>query len=300
MTNSIGYDPEEEIEASRAPLLEHLTELRSRLIVCVVALFVGFGVCFYFSNQLFLFLIHPFEVAAGMVAASKAGGAHHNPFDLIMVLTGLKDAPADVAHQKFVFTALLEQFFTKLKLSAFGAVVITFPVLAWQLYRFVAPGLYKNERGAFLPFLIASPVLFVMGAALVYYVMLPFIVWFSMNQQIFGEAISVELLPKVSDYLTLVTSLLLAFGLCFQLPVVVSLLGMAGIIDSKMLRGGRRYAIVGVFIAAAILTPPDPISQLTLAIPMCLLYEIGIWCVWIIERGRKKREAEESKDVVAV
>ncbi|PVM94043.1 twin-arginine translocase subunit TatC [Caulobacter endophyticus] len=299
MTNSIGHDPEDEIEASRAPLLDHLTELRSRLIVCVVALFVGFGVCFAFSTQLFLFLIHPFEVAAGMVAASKTG-AHHNPFDLIMVLMGLKDAPVDVAHQKFVFTALLEQFFTKLKLSAFGAVVITFPVLAWQLYRFVAPGLYKNERGAFLPFLIASPVLFLMGAALVYYVMLPFIVWFSMNQQIFGAGISVELLPKVSDYLTLVTSLLLAFGLCFQLPVVVSLLGMAGIIDSKMLRTGRRYAIVGVFIAAAILTPPDPISQLTLAIPMCLLYEIGIWCVWIIERGRSKREADESKDVVAV
>jgi sec-independent protein translocase protein TatC len=139
-----------------------------------------------------------------------------------------------------------------------------------------------------------------MGAALVYYIMLPFIVWFSLNQQIFGQGISVELLPKVSDYLTLVTSLLLAFGLCFQLPVVVSLLGMAGIISSKMLREGRRYAIVGVFIAAAILTPPDPISQMTLAIPMCLLYEISIWCVWVIERRKAKDEAEQTKDVVAV
>ncbi|CAN7629251.1 twin-arginine translocase subunit TatC [Caulobacter sp. LjRoot300] len=300
MTNAIGHDPEDEIEASRAPLMDHLIELRRRLIICVVALFVGFGICFAFSQQLFLFLIHPYEVAANMVAASKAGG-HHGPFDLIMTLVGLKEVPlAAAGHQKFVFTALLEQFFTKLKLSAFGAVVVTFPVLAWQLYRFVAPGLYKNERNAFLPFLVASPVLFVMGAALVYYIMLPFIVWFSLNQQIFGQGISVELLPKVSDYLTLVTSLLLAFGLCFQLPVVVSLLGMAGIISSKMLREGRRYAIVGVFIAAAILTPPDPISQMTLAIPMCLLYEISIWCVWLIERRKAKDEREAGKDVVAV
>jgi sec-independent protein translocase protein TatC len=300
VTNAIGHEPEDEIEASRAPLMDHLIELRRRLIICVVALFVGFGVCFAFSQQLFLFLIHPYEVAANMVAASKSGG-HHGPFDLIMTLVGLKEVPlAAAGHQKFVFTALLEQFFTKLKLSAFGAVVVTFPVLAWQLYRFVAPGLYKNERNAFLPFLVASPVLFVMGAALVYYIMLPFIVWFSLNQQIFGQGISVELLPKVSDYLTLVTSLLLAFGLCFQLPVVVSLLGMAGIISSKMLRDGRRYAIVGVFIAAAILTPPDPISQMTLAIPMCLLYEISIWCVWLIERRKAKDEREQTKDVVAV
>jgi sec-independent protein translocase protein TatC len=130
--------------------------------------------------------------------------------------------------------------------------------------------------------------------------MLPFVLWFSLSQQISTAGISIQLLPKVSDYLTLVTTLLLAFGLCFQLPVVVSLLGMAGIVSSKMLREGRRYAIVGVFIAAAILTPPDPISQMTLAIPMCLLYEISIWCVWLIERRRAKDEAAQSKDVVAV
>jgi sec-independent protein translocase protein TatC len=130
--------------------------------------------------------------------------------------------------------------------------------------------------------------------------MLPFVLWFSLSQQISTAGISIQLLPKVSDYLTLVTTLLLAFGLCFQLPVVVSLLGMAGIVSSKMLREGRRYAIVGVFIAAAILTPPDPISQMTLAIPMCLLYEISIWCVWLIERRKAKDEREAGKDVVAV
>ncbi len=134
--------------------------------------------------------------------------------------------------------------------------------------------------------------MFILGAALVYYVMLPFVLWFSLSQQISTAGISIQLLPKVSDYLTLVTTLLLAFGLCFQLPVVVSLLGMAGIVSSKLLREGRRYAIVGVFIAAAILTPPDPISQMTLAIPMCLLYEISIWCVWLIERRKAKDERE--------
>ena len=169
-----------------------------------------------------------------------------------------------------VFTAPLEFFFTKVKLAGFGAVVVTFPILAWQLYRFVAPGLYKRERYAFLPFLAASPVrLFLMGAALVYFVMLPFVLWFSLNQQIIGAGIvsSVQMLPKVSDYLDLVTTLLLAFGLCFQLPVVLALLGMAGLVTSKLLASGRRYAVVAVFVVAAILTPPDPFSMMSLALP---------------------------------
>lgn len=286
------HDDESEIEASRAPLLEHLTELRSRLIVCVAALAVAFGVCFAFSEPLFIFLLQPFKVA-GAVMAERQAGAAHGPFDLLWVMIGVKDIPPiAVGALKLVYTAPLEQFFAKLKISGFGAIMLTFPVLAWQLYRFVAPGLYKKERRAFAPFLVASPVLFLAGAALVYFVMLPFVLWFSLSQQITGVAgVAVELLPKVSDYLALVTTLVLAFGLCFQLPVIVSLLGLAGIVDAQQLSAGRRYAIVGVFVVAAVVTPPDPISQLMLAIPICLLYEASIWCVRLIELRRRREDA---------
>jgi sec-independent protein translocase protein TatC len=193
-----------------------------------------------------------------------------------------------------VFTAPLEFFFTKLKLAGFGAIVLTFPVLAWQTYAFVAPGLYKRERRAFLPFLIAAPVLFSIGAALVYFVILPFVLWFSLSQQIVGDGIAVQLLPKVSDYLTLVTTLLLAFGLCFQLPVVLTLLGLAGIVNSEMLWKGWRYAVFAVVVVAAIVTPPDPISQLLLATPIVGLYFISIGCVKLIERRRDKDEAKDA------
>ncbi len=280
-------DDEAELEGSRAPLLSHLVELRGRLIVCVAALVVGFLVCFVFADRIYLFLMRPYQVASALLAEVHA---KHGPFDLILAMTGNR-AVTKLQPVQFVYTGPLEFFFTKMKVAAFGAVVVTFPVLAWQLYRFVAPGLYRRERAAFFPFLVASPVLFTMGAALVYYVMLPFVLWFALSQQISTAEVKVSLLPKVADYLELVTKLLLAFGLCFQLPVVLSLAGLAGLVGSKQLGSFRRYAIVAIVFVAALVTPPDPISQCLLAIPIYALYEASIWCVKLIELRRKKDEA---------
>ena len=285
---------DDDLEASRAPLLDHLTELRTRLIISVAAFLASFIVCFAFADPIYLFLLHPFEIAGALMAAQKGGHAA-GPFDLLLALTGFKEVVTKGAPPlELVYTAPLEFFFTKMKLAGFGAIVISFPILAWQLYRFVAPGLYRKEKKAFLPFLLAAPVLFLMGGALVYYIMLPFVLWFSLSQQIAGPNIQVTLLPKVSDYMTLVTQLLLAFGLCFQLPVVLSLAGLAGLVSSEVLVKGRRYAIVGIVFVAAIVTPPDPISQIMLAIPIYLLYEVSIWCVRLMELKRKRAEAEET------
>jgi sec-independent protein translocase protein TatC len=284
---------EAEIEASRAPLMDHLIELRNRLVVCVIAFVVGFIGCFIFADPIYAFLVKPFAVAAQFRAAAGEGGAV-SPFDLILGTAGLIPVPqGDQETVNLIFTAPLEFLITKMKLAAFGAVVVAFPVLAYQLWRFVAPGLYRNEKGAFLPFLISSPLLFLIGAAMVYFVMLPFVMLFSLNQQIVSGGISAELLPRVSDYLNLVTALLLAFGFCFQLPVVMTLLGMAGIVTSKMLASSRRYAIVGIAVVAAFVTPPDPISQIMLGVPLVLLYEISIWCVRVIELRRKKADEAE-------
>ncbi|MFN9250629.1 MAG: twin-arginine translocase subunit TatC [Brevundimonas sp.] len=285
---------EAEIEASRAPLMDHLIELRGRLIVCVVAFVLGFILCFAFSEPIYIFLVKPFAAAAAF--HQEAGGGHSavSPFDLIFATAGLRQIPAvDGQTVNLIYNAPLEILFTKMKLAGFGAIFVAFPVLAWQLWRFVAPGLYRNERGAFLPVLVTSPLLFLLGAALVYFVMLPFVMWFSLSQQIVGGGVSAELLPRVSDYLNLVTALLLAFGLCFQLPVVMTLLGLAGIISSRVMAEGRRYAIVAVVVVAAIETPPDPISQIMLAVPLVRLYEVSIWCVRLIELRRAKADAAD-------
>lgn len=287
---------EAEIEASRAPLLEHLVELRSRLIICLIAVFIGFCVCFYFADPIFRFLIHPFQTANNLFAAQQNNGGKHGPFDLIFAL--INQTPTTGGQLKLIYTAALELFFAKLKVAGFGAVIVAFPIIAWQLYRFIAPGLYRRERYTILPFLVASPVLFTIGAALVYYIMLPFVLWFSLSQQITTAGVSVELTPKVDEYLSLVTALVLAFGLCFQLPVVLTLAGLAGLLSSNMLRAGRRYAILGIAIVAAVVTPPDPISMLMLAGPIVLLYEISIWCVWLIERRRKKED--ENTDLAVI
>lgn len=289
---------EAEIEESRAPLMDHLIELRGRLMVCVVGFVIGFLICFYFASPIQIFLIKPYQAATAIHAAAAAHGGHGNPIELLEVTSGFKPIPKDgESAVQLIATAPLEQLFSKMKIAGFGAIVLAFPIIAWQLYRFVAPGLYRNERGAFLPFLIAAPVLFVMGGALVYFVMLPFVMLFTLSQQVVGDGIAVVQTTKISEYLSLVTSLLLAFGLCFQLPVVTTLLGLSGILTSKLMVASRRYAIVGVVVIAAVVTPPDPISQLMLAVPLVLLYEISIWCVRIIELRKRK---DDVADAVAV
>jgi sec-independent protein translocase protein TatC len=282
-----ALNDDSEIEGSRAPLMEHLVELRHRLIVSLVAYGVAVVICYIFSKQLFDLMIRPFEVAQGVIAQQHAPGKH-GPFDMILVLVGAIPEPPH-KQVSMVYTAPLEQFLTYLKLSGIAGLVLAFPVIGWQLYRFIAPGLYKRERNAFLPFLIASPVLFLMGAALVYYVMLPFVMIFSLGQQINGVT---EYLPRVDDYLKLATGLVLAMGLCFQLPVILTLLGMAGLIGSATLMSGWRYAVVGIFAVAAVVTPPDPISMMSLALPICLLFFISVWCVKMVEGRRSDDEAE--------
>jgi sec-independent protein translocase protein TatC len=278
---------ETEIEGSRAPLMEHLVELRKRLIISLVAYAVAIGICYFFSQTLFRLLLHPFDVAQGVITQAKTG-TKHGPFDMLLILMGVLPAPPHHASVMY-FTAPLEAFITYLKLAAIAGLVLAFPVIGYQLYRFIAPGLYKRERNAFLPFLIASPVLFLMGAALVYFVMLPFVMVFSLSQQIGGVA---EYLPRVEDYLKLATGLVLAMGLCFQLPVILTLLGMAGLITSATLMSGWRYAVVAVFAVAAVVTPPDPISMMSLAVPICLLYFVSVWCVKMVEGRSRGDEAE--------
>jgi len=258
-------DGEDEIEASKAPLLDHLIELRQRLVRSIIAIAIAFVVCFYFADDIFNLLIIPYERAAG--------------------------TERDI---KLIFTAPQEYFFTQMKLALFGAMFLAFPIIANQIYKFVAPGLYRHERQAFLPYLVATPVLFATGAALVYFVVMPLALGFFLSlEQGPGEGRAViELLPKVNEYLGLIMTLLFAFGLVFQLPVVLTLLARAGLVDADGLKRRRKYAVVLAFVAAAVLTPPDPISQLGLAVPTLLLYELSIQAVRLVEKRRAIAQAK--------
>ncbi|MEM7729311.1 MAG: twin-arginine translocase subunit TatC [Pseudomonadota bacterium] len=255
-----------EVEASRAPLLDHLNELRSRLIKSVLGVVGGMVACVPFLGYIVDWLLWPFEQALLRYNARMAE-AGKPPLDM-----------------EIIATQPLETFFVKLKIALFGGIVIGFPIIAYQLYRFVAPGLYNNEKQAFLPYLILSPVLFLAGASLVFFFVFPFVMEFALGQQAIGGDQEIKLLPRIADYLKLSTTLFLAFGLSFQLPVILSLLGRAGIVDSGQLRRWRKYALLGIAVFAAFATPPDPITQFILGGAIYLLYELSIIAVSIVER----------------
>ncbi len=254
-----------DIDASEAPLGEHLMELRRRIVYSLAGFIIAFVGAFYFSSELLHILILPF----------KQGTGH------------------DVG---LISIKLLGVFLVKIKIGMFGGLFVAFPLIATQLYGFVAPGLYAHERNVFLPYLIATPIFFVLGAALVYFFLLPVAIrfFFSVADSVNQGGTGIQLMPDVEAYLAFVMTLILAFGVTFQLPVLLTLLGQIGIVSQQMLKKGRRFALVGVAILAGIITPPDPISMITMVVPLFALYEVAVFAVGFIERRRK---AKADKDL---
>lgn len=255
-----------DIDETQAPLLDHLLELRTRLLRCVIALAITFGICLYFADAIFGFLIRP------LTAAFPAGEG------------------------KLVYTKLYEAFFVELKVALFAAFFVSFPVIANQLWAFVAPGLYAKEKRAFLPFLVATPVLFTCGAALAYYLVMPVAFKWFLGFEGTKGGLKIEALPATADYLSLVMQFILAFGISFLLPVLLMLLNRAGIVTREQLSKARRYVIVGITVVAAVITPPDVVSQLMLAIPLYLLFEGSMLLMWL---GEKRAAREAAKAPVA-
>ncbi len=253
-----------DIDESQAPLLDHLIELRTRLLRCVMVLAVAFAVCVAFADEIFGFLVRP------LTAAFPPGQG------------------------KLIYTQLYEAFFVEIKVALFAAFFVSFPVLANQLWAFVAPGLYAKEKKAFLPFLLATPVLFTAGAALAYYVVMPTAFTFFLTFEGEKGGLQMEALPGTSNYLGLVMQFILAFGISFLLPVLLLLLNRAGIVSRAQLSGARRYVIVGMAIVAAVVTPPDVVSQLLLLIPLMLLFEGALVVMWFTERRAARDETEQS------
>ena len=245
----------------KSSFVEHLTELRSRLVKSIIYLFVFFVLCYFFAEDIYSFLLDPYSEAV----------------------------KGDEINRRMIFTALHETFITYLKVAFFAALFITSPIFLTQIWKFVAPGLYKNEKKALLPYLIATPTLFLLGGMLVYYLVMPLAIKFFLTFETSAQAggLPIQLEAKVNEYLSLIMRLIFAFGLSFQLPVLLSLLARVGFIDSRYLKERRKYVIVIIFAVAAILTPPDPITQIGLGIPLLILYELSILSVKIIEKKKK-------------